>query len=76
MILLGDAMRILRVREGISQQELSERTGISRTYISMLECNQVVPSDDWMRRIKDALHWDAQTERGLGLLRAQFEEPA
>lgn len=69
MILLGDAMRMLRVREGISQQELSERTGISRTYISMLECNQVVPSDDWMRRIKDALGWNVQTERGLALLR-------
>lgn len=74
MILLGDAMRILRVREGISQEELSERTGISRTYISMLERNQVAPSDDWMQRIKKALNWDAQTERGLVLLRAK--EPA
>lgn len=72
MILLGDAMRILRIREGITQQELSERTGISRTYISMLECNQVAPSDDWMRRIKEALDWDARTEHGLAVLREKF----
>ena len=75
MILLGDAMRILRVREGISQQQLSERTGISRTYISMLECNQVAPSDDWMERIKAALDWDARSEQGLALLREEESNP-
>ena len=74
MILLGDAMRILRVREGISQQDLSDRTGISYTDISMLECNQMGPPDDWMQRIKAALNWDVRTEQGLAFLKEKADD--
>ena len=67
-LLLGDSIRVLRARGGLSQQELSDRTGISRSYISLLESNQVIPSDDWLRRIKDALDWDTEADRALAML--------
>ncbi len=41
-------MRIYREREGISQDELAKRLGISRNYVSMIEGGRE-PSDQVMR---------------------------
>jgi len=68
MILIGTAMKILRVREGMTQSDLAIRTGISYSYISALENNQVIPSDDWLQKIKETLNWDAETDRALAML--------
>jgi len=67
-LLLGDSIRVLRARGDLTQQELSEQTGISRAYISLLESNQVIPSDDWLHRIKDALGWDTEADCALAML--------
>lgn len=34
---IGDALRAKREKLGISQEELAERAGVDRTYISILE---------------------------------------
>jgi len=67
-ILLGTTMKILRAREGMTQADLAIRTDIPYMYISGLENNRIVPSDDWLNRIRDALNWDEQTNRALAML--------
>ena len=67
-LLLGDKMRILRIREGLTQEDMASLTSISQTYISALERNRMIPTDEWLQRIKDVLGWDSNTDKALALL--------
>lgn len=51
-------LRILRLTYGISQKELSERTGLSQSYISQIENGVRIPSYRTMLRIAAALKED------------------
>jgi putative transcriptional regulator len=44
LIRLGNAIRAQRLRLALSQQQLAERCGFDRTYISMLERGRRNPS--------------------------------
>jgi len=55
---IGSFMRFLRSRSGVTQSELSSRTGIHRTYLSRVECGQIVPSILAVMRIAQALGMD------------------
>jgi DNA-binding XRE family transcriptional regulator len=41
LVMLGAAVRIARHRMGLTQRQLAERTGVSQTAISRMECGKV-----------------------------------
>jgi transcriptional regulator with XRE-family HTH domain len=52
---VGDVVRELREERGISQEELSFRTGRHRTYVSLLERGKHSPSLDTVWLLADGL---------------------
>jgi transcriptional regulator with XRE-family HTH domain len=53
---LGEQIRRLRTREGLSQQALADRAGLSRIYIAKLEAGErISPSLPVLERIAKAL---------------------
>ena len=53
--LLGRNVRAIRIQQGLSQEELSFRAGLKRTYLSDLERGTRNPSVRALGRIADAL---------------------
>jgi len=53
--MLGDELRKARQKAGLSQEELSFRAKIDRTYITMLEHDKKSPTLDVLFRLCDAL---------------------
>ncbi len=51
----GDNVRRYRQQMGISQEELAEKSGMHRTYISAIECHRRSISLENIQRIADAL---------------------
>jgi transcriptional regulator with XRE-family HTH domain len=51
----ADKLRILRITKRLSQNELARRSGVSRSYISMIENKEKEPSLAVLGRIADAL---------------------
>ena len=54
----GDLLKHLRRKEGIGIKRLGPRLNISYTYISKLENNKVIPSDDVIGRIAHYFRYD------------------
>ena len=54
-VALGRAVRDLRVRSGISQEELAHRGGMHRTYLGGIERGERNPSYANLRRLAGAL---------------------
>ncbi len=52
---LGLRIRFLREQRGLSQVELSKRTKIARTVITMIESGQRYPSEETLKKIIDEL---------------------
>lgn len=49
-------LKLIRIQKGISQQELSEKSGVSRTTISNLENNDgAVTTTETMKKLAEAL---------------------
>lgn len=66
MINYGNAIKRIRIELGIKQKEIAERTGLSVTYLSLVENNKANPSMDTLNEIADAMDipleiliWDA-----------------
>ncbi|RZJ42882.1 MAG: XRE family transcriptional regulator, partial [Brevundimonas sp.] len=55
VLLFGRNVRALRVRAGLSQEELAFRAGMKRTYLSDLERGTRNPSVRALGRLADAL---------------------
>jgi transcriptional regulator with XRE-family HTH domain len=53
--MMGDELRKLRERAGLTQEQLSFRAGVSRPYVSSLERDLSSPTVDTLFRICDAL---------------------
>jgi transcriptional regulator with XRE-family HTH domain len=53
--MMGEELRKVRERAGMTQEQLSFRAGLSRPYISQLERNLKSPTVDTLFRICDAL---------------------
>jgi transcriptional regulator with XRE-family HTH domain len=54
---LGENIKTLRARDGISQGKLAELTGISKGYLSQLESGQIPsPSANYVRSIASAFN--------------------
>ena len=70
-MVLGEKIKTLRKRQGLSQEELSERVEINATHLSRLETGKYQPSIDVLKRLADAL--EVSTDY---LLSPDDEEPA
>jgi transcriptional regulator with XRE-family HTH domain len=68
---LGEKIKTLRKRQGLSQEELAERVEINSTHLSRLETGKYQPSIDVLKRLAEALEVSADH-----LLSAEAEEPA
>ena len=52
---LGEELRQLRKKQGLSQQELSFRTDIDRSFLSQLENGKQLPTIHTLFRLAEAL---------------------
>lgn len=69
--MLGDELRKARVRANLTQEELSFRAGLHRTYVSQLERDHKSPTVDVLLRLCAAMGTSAgkliaRVERRLG----------
>ena len=53
---IGDVLRARRERLGMSQEEIADRAGVDRTYISILERGLKSPTLETFERVCGALH--------------------
>lgn len=52
---IGDRIKALRKEEGMTQKELAQRAGISRSYLADTEANRYNPSIETLGKIAEAL---------------------
>lgn len=52
--MLSEALRLIRVFHDIKQQELADRLGLSKSYVSELESGRKIPSMDVIQKYSDA----------------------
>ncbi|HBU98659.1 helix-turn-helix transcriptional regulator [Thalassospira lucentensis] len=52
--MLAEALRLIRVYHDIKQQELADRLGLSKSYVSELESGKKVPSMEVIQKYSDA----------------------
>ncbi len=65
-MLIGEQIKKRRIELGLSRKDLSEKTGISNSYISMLESgDRKSPSLDILLKISTALNYDFTDEKIL-----------
>jgi transcriptional regulator with XRE-family HTH domain len=51
--MLAEALRLIRVFHDMKQQELAERLGLSKSYVSELESGKKVPSIEVIQKYSD-----------------------
>jgi len=69
----GEKLRTLRAARGLSQIELSNLAQVDSRFISLMENDKILPNPEWERRLREALGWDENAERGLEILEGQGE---
>ncbi|WP_375464833.1 cupin domain-containing protein [uncultured Methylobacterium sp.] len=52
---VGERLRFVRTRHGLSQRVLAKRTGVTNSTISLIEANRVNPSVGALKRILDGI---------------------
>lgn len=52
---IGERLRIVRTKAGLSQRSLAKRAGIGNATVSLIEGNQMNPSVSALKRILDAI---------------------
>jgi len=52
---LGRTIQLLRKRQGLTQEALAEKAGLSRPSLSQIENNAVRPEQDTLKRLSEAL---------------------
>ncbi len=57
--MFGTELRKLREKAGLSQEQLADRAGVHRTYVSLLERNKKSPTLDVLFRLCKALCFPA-----------------
>ena len=48
---LGEQIKYMRQQQGLSQPELAEKSGIEQSYLSKLENNKSIPSNEMLRKL-------------------------
>lgn len=57
---IGEAIEWARDCRNMSQQELADKAGVGRSYISHVECGDMKPSEEWLSKICEALEIDRE----------------
>lgn len=60
---LGTKIKTLRIKEGLTQIELSEKTGLTERTIQRIENHEVEPSVYSLNKISEVLEFDFTTEK-------------
>lgn len=68
---IGKIVKNAREKESLTQQELSEKIGMSRNYISDIECGRYVPSLETTILLADALNIDLNLLKSDGNTRRE-----
>jgi transcriptional regulator with XRE-family HTH domain len=55
-LMIGEELQRARNKAGLSQEQLAEKAGVHRTYISLLERNLRSPTVDVLVRVCRAMH--------------------
>ena len=61
----GTNLKRLREHHGLTQRQLAEKIGVSKSVISFYECKERTPSPDVLIRLSDVFH--VTTDELLGL---------
>ena len=56
----GSLLRKLRLKKGLSIKKLSSDLNINYTYISKLENNKSVPSEDFVKKLSEVFGYDRE----------------
>ena len=56
----GFLLRKLRLKKGLSIKKLSSDLNINYTYISKLENNKSIPSEDFIKKVSDTFGYDQE----------------
>ncbi len=51
----GQALRVMRVAQGLTLRELAEKAGVNHAYLSQVERGDKTPNPRWLRSVTDAL---------------------
>lgn len=72
VLTLGDRIKRFRTAQGLTQQQLAEKVGVTQTAVAAWECGKRgVPKGDNLLRLAEALGFDA--DRLMGTARAPSE---
>ena len=58
VVYIGDRLKTLRIRRALTQQELAERAGISKTALNRIELNKAEPHMSTLRKLANTLDVD------------------
>jgi transcriptional regulator with XRE-family HTH domain len=58
VVYIGDRLKTLRIRRALTQQELAEKAGISKTALNRIELNKAEPHMSTLRKLANALDVD------------------
>ena len=58
VVYIGDRLKTLRIRRALTQQELAEKAGISKTALNRIELNKEEPHMSTLRKLANALDVD------------------
>lgn len=61
MSLLSENLRRLRRAKRLRQLDVARATGLSEIYISKIECERIVPTDETIDRLAEAVGVDRET---------------
>lgn len=69
---IGKIVKNAREKESLTQQDLSERVGISRNYVSDIECGRYIPSLEKMILLANILKIDLNLLKNDGNTRGDW----
>jgi transcriptional regulator with XRE-family HTH domain len=58
VVYIGDRLKTLRIRRALTQQELAEKAGISKTALNRIELNKAEPHMSTLRKLANTLDVD------------------
>jgi transcriptional regulator with XRE-family HTH domain len=68
---IGERLAKLRKIAGLTQKELAEKIGVTRTVITDYECGRVRIYDEMLARLANVLHTSADAILGIGTSKAK-----
>lgn len=61
-LMIGDEIKRIRIEKGMTQQELADACGLSRSYIARIEVNGRTPNLDVIQSILKSMGYEMEIE--------------